>query len=75
MDVVAARDLAERFVAGGDALPGLVLLVRGELGLAAELDSGGDGAGIAVFHATIMQQIYAAKKRNRFNELILLRFS
>ena len=45
MDVVAARDLAERFVAGGDALPGLVLLVRGELGLAAELDAVGDGAG------------------------------
>jgi len=45
VDVVASRDLAERFVAGGDALPGLVLLVRGELGLAAELDALGDGAG------------------------------
>ena len=41
MDVVASRDLAERFVAGGDALPGLVLLVRGEFGLAAELDAQG----------------------------------
>jgi hypothetical protein len=35
----------------------------------------GRDAGIAVFHAAIMQQIYAAKKRNRFNELVLLRFS
>jgi hypothetical protein len=35
----------------------------------------GRHAGIAVFHAAIMQQIYAAKKRNRFNKLISLRFS
>src|SRR6202035_4180536 len=35
----------------------------------------GRDAGIAVFHAAIMQQVYAAKKRNRFNGLILLRFS
>jgi hypothetical protein len=32
----------------------------------------GRDAGVAVFHVTIMQQISAAKKRNRFNALILL---
>src|ERR1700753_1931499 len=45
MDVVAARELAEGFLAGGDALPCLLPLVRGELGLAAELDAFGNGAG------------------------------
>ena len=33
VDVVAARDLAERFLAGRDALPRFLALVRGELGL------------------------------------------
>jgi len=44
VDVVAARDLAERFLAGRDALPRFLALVQSELGLAAELDAVGDSA-------------------------------
>jgi len=44
VDVVAARDLAEGFLAGGDTLLCLLALVGGELRLAAELDAVGDSA-------------------------------
>ena len=45
VDVVAARDFTERFLAGSDALLCLLPLVRGELGFAAELHAVGDGSG------------------------------